>query len=305
MKRREFISLLGRAAAGWPLAAHAQSERVRRIGVLMPFAADGLDLPTRIAAFLNAMQQLGWDDGRNLRIDHRWSAGDIELASKYAAELIALAPDVILGSGNSTVTPLARMTRTVPIVFVQVADPVGAGLVASLARPGGNVTGFTPFEFGLSGKWLQLLKEMAPRVTRAAVLRDSSDTAGIGQWGAVQAVAPLFGVELTAVGMSDPGEIERSVAALAREPNGALIVTGSGPTAVHRDLIITLAARHRLPAVYPFRYFATQGGLVSYGPELGRTLPPRRRIRRSHPQGREAGRPAGAGADQVRTGDQP
>ena len=219
-------------------------------------------------------------------------------------ELIALAPDVIW-SGNSTVTPLARMTRTVPIVFVQVADPVGAGLVASLARPGGNVTGFTPFEFGLSGKWLQLLKEMAPRVTRAAVLRDSSDTAGIGQWGAVQAVAPLFGVELTAVGMSDPGEIERSVAALAREPNGALIVTGSVPTAVHRDLIITLAARHRLPAVYPFRYFATQGGLVSYGPDSVEPVPPRRRLRRSHPQGREAGRPAGAGADQVRTGDQP
>ena len=267
MKRREFITLLGGAAAAWSLAAHAQQpDRMRRIGVLMNLAADDAEGQARIVAFVQALQRLGWSDGRNLRIDHRWAAGDTGLFHRYAEELLALAPDVILAAATPSVQALQQATRTVPIVFAIVADPVGAGFVDSLARPGGNVTGFTPFEYGISGKWLELLKEIAPRVTRVAVLRDL--TIGLGQLGAIQSVAPSLGVELTPIGVSDAGQIERTVAAFARAPNGGLIVTASTSAVIHRELIIALAARHKLPAVYYRRYFVASGGLMSYGPDF-------------------------------------
>jgi putative ABC transport system substrate-binding protein len=266
MRRREFITVLGGAAAAWPLYARAQQgDRMRRIGVLMSLTADDPEGQVRLTAFLQGLQQLGWTDGRNVRIDTRWGAGDADRSRRYAAELIALAPDVILASGTSTMGPLLRATRTVPIVFTQVTDPVGAGFVDSLARPGGNATGFTLSEYGISGKWLELLKEIAPRVTRVAVLRDPDMAAGSGQLGAIQSVAPSFGVELSPVNVRDAPEIERAVAAFARGSNGGLIVSASGLAIVHRDLIITLAARHRLPAVYFARYFVTGGGLISYG----------------------------------------
>ena len=266
MRRREFITLLGGVTFGWPLAARAQqADRVRRIGVLMNLAADDPESSARLTAFLQGLQQLGWTDGRNVRIDTRWAAGDADRYRKSATELVALTPDVILATGASAVAPLQQATRTVPIVFVQVIDPVGAGFVASLARPGGNATGFTLFEYGMSGKWLELLKEIAPRVTRAAVLRDPASAPGIGQFAAIQAVAPSFGVELSPVDVRDAGEIERAIAAFARAANSGLIVTASPSAAIHRELIITLAARHQLPAVYPFRYFVTGGGLISYG----------------------------------------
>jgi putative tryptophan/tyrosine transport system substrate-binding protein len=250
MKRREFITLLG-GAATWPLAARAQqSDRVRRIAVLMNVADDDAEGQSRLTAFVQGLQELGWTDGRNARIEYRWAAGDPERIRKYVADLVALAPDVILATGTAVATPLALATRTVPIVFAQVIDPVGSGLVASLARPGGNATGFTVFEYG---------------VTRVAVLRDF--IAGLGQLGALQSAAPSFGVELTPIGVNDAGEIESAVAAFARAKNGGLIVTGSTPGLVHRELITTLAAQHRLPAVYAFRYFASVGGLVSYGPD--------------------------------------
>jgi len=265
MRRRECITLLGGAAA-WPLAAHAQQgERMRRIGVLMGLAADDAEGQARIAAFVQALQGLGWSNGRNVRIDIRRGAGDAERSRSYAAELVALTPDVILASGGTVVGPLLQATRTIPIVFTQTPDPVGAGFVASLARPGGNATGFTIFEYGISAKWLELLKQIAPRVTRAAVLRDPATPQGVGQFATIQAVAPSFGVELSPVTMRDADEIERNVTAFARSSNGGLIVTSSGLAAVHRDLVIMLAARHKLPAVYPFRYHATGGGLISYG----------------------------------------
>jgi putative tryptophan/tyrosine transport system substrate-binding protein len=265
MKRREFISLLGGAAA-WPLAARAQQgRRMRRVGALMPYAANDPHAQARNAAFLQGLQQLGWTVGTNVQIDYRWSAGNEDDTRKYAAELIALAPDVIFASGSAAVGPLQRATRTVPIVFALVPDPVGAGFVESLARPGGNITGFTAYEYGIGAKWLELLKQTAPSVTRVAVLRDPAITAGIGLWGAIQSVSPSFGVELRPVDVRDAGEIERAVAAFARSPNGGLIITGSALAVVHRDLIITLAARHRLPAVYYDRYFAAAGGLISYG----------------------------------------
>ena len=269
MRRREFIALLGGAAAAWPLAARAQqAERVRRIGVLMASAADDPEFQARIAAFLQGLQQLGWTDGRNVRIDIRWATTNADDLRRHAAELAALAPDVIVAAtGTATVAPLLQATRTVPIVFVVVIDPVGAGFVASLARPGGNATGFTIFEYGMSGKWLELLKEIAPRVTRAAVLRDPAIASGIGQFAAVQAVAPSLGVELSPVDVRDAPEIERAVTAFARSGNGGLIVTASAAATRHRDLIITLAARHKLPAVYAARYFVTAGGLISYGPD--------------------------------------
>ena len=242
---------------------------MRRIGVLMASAADDPESQARIAAFLQGLQQLGWTDGRNVRIDTRWATTDADDIRRHAAELVALAPDVILAAtGTATVAPLLQATRTVPIVFVQVIDPVGAGFVASLARPGGNATGFTIYEYGMSGKWLELLKEIAPRVTRAAVLRDPAIASGIGQFAAVQAVAPSLGVELSPVDVRDAGEIERAVTAFARSSNGGLIVTASALATRHRDLIIALAARHRLPAVYAYRYFVTAGGLISYGPDL-------------------------------------
>jgi putative ABC transport system substrate-binding protein len=266
MRRREFISLLGSAAA-WPRTAFAQQgERVRRIGVLMPLAADDPEAQARITAFVQGLQQLGWTDGRNVRIDTRWTAGSADDTHKYAAELVALTPDVILATGSAAVEALEQATRTVPIVFVQIADPVGSGLVESLAQPGGNATGFTLFEYGLSGKWLELLKEIAPGVARAAVLRDASIPGGTGQLGAIQSVAPSFGVELRPIGVRDAGEIERAVTAFAHGLNGGLIVTASVLANVHRDLLITLAARHRLPAVYSDRVFVTGGGLISYGP---------------------------------------
>jgi ABC-type uncharacterized transport system substrate-binding protein len=266
MKRREFISLLGGAAAAWPLTARAQQgERMRRIGVLMNLTADDPETSARVTAFAQGLQQLGWTDGRNVRIDYRWSAGDADRSRKYAAELVALAPDVILANGSPAVAPLQQLTRTVPIVFVYIVDPVGAGFVESLPRPGGNITGFTFFEYGMSAKWLELLKEIVPQLKQAAVLRDPTIASGAGQYAVIQAVAPSLGVELRAVGVGDAGEIERAITAFARSSNGGLIVTGSSLAAVHRDLIVTLAARHRLPAVYPFRYFAARGGMMSYG----------------------------------------
>jgi ABC-type uncharacterized transport system substrate-binding protein len=266
MHRRFFLTLLGGSAAAWPLAARAQQgDRVRRIGMLTLIAADDPEAPVRVTAFAQELQQLGWTDRRNLRIDYRWGAGDDDRIRRYAAELVALAPDVILAGGGQPARALQQATRTVPIVFVSVLDAVGQGLVASLARPGGNVTGFTPFEYGMSGKWLELLKQIAPRVTRVAVLRDPAVIGGIGQWSAIQAVAPSFGVELSPVGMRDAGEIERAVEAFARSPNGGLIVTASGAAALHRNLIITLAARHKLPAVYYERFYVAGGGLISYG----------------------------------------
>ena len=267
MRRREFISLIG-GAVGWPLAARAQQgERVRRIGVCMNLAADDPEGQARLTAFAQGLQQLGWTDGRNARIEYRWAVGDAERIRKQAEELVTLAPDVILASGVPVVTALLQATRSVPIVFAQIVDPVGSGLVASLARPGGNVTGFTVFEFGMSGKWVELLKEIAPGVKRVAVLRDVGSSSGIGQLGAIQSAASSFGLELSLVGMSDAGEIERAVTAFARAANGGVIVTGSTPAIIHRELITTLAARHRLPAVYAFRYFVTVGGLISYGPD--------------------------------------
>jgi putative ABC transport system substrate-binding protein len=268
VKRRDFITGIGGAAITWPLAARAQErERVRRIGVLMNVAADDLEGQARIAAFLQALQELGWTDGRNVRIDTRWGGGDAERIRSYAAELVALAPDVILAAGSSIMGPLQQATRTMPIVFANVTDPVGAGYVASLARPGGNATGFTPYEFGMSGKWLELLKEIAPRVTRVAVIRDPTIPGAMGQLGAIQGAASSFGVELRPVGGRDAGEIERAVTAFARMPNGGLIVPSSLLAQVHRKLIITLAAGHRLPAVYSDRIFVTAGGLISYGPD--------------------------------------
>ena len=265
LKRREFITLLGGAIA-WPLAVRAQqSDLVRRIGVLMVFVTDDPEGLARLAAFRQRLRELGWSDGGNLRIDERWGAGDVERYRRHAEELAALAPDVIVAVGGPATTALQRASRTIPIVFVNVVDPVGAGFVASLARPGGNATGFMNFEYGLSGKWLELLKQIAPRVMRAGVLRDPANPFGIGQFAAIQAVSSPFGVELSPIGVRDTSEIERGVKAFAQEPNGGLIVT-SGSTAVHRDLIIALAARHRLPAVYPFRYYPIGGGLISYGP---------------------------------------
>jgi putative ABC transport system substrate-binding protein len=268
MKRREFLTLLGGAAVTWPVAAGAQQvDGIRRIGVLTYWTADDAEGQARLAAFAQALKQLGWSEGRNLRIDtRRANADDIR---RHAAELAALAPDVLLAAtGTATVAPLLQATRTVPIVFVTVIDPVGAGFVASLAQPGGNATGFTIYEYSMSGKWLELLKEIAPRVTRVAVLRDPAVASGIGQFGAVQIVAPSLGVNVSPVDMRDAGEIERGVAAFANGLNGGLIVTGSAAAIVHRELIATLAARHRLPAVYPGRYSVTAGGLISYGPDL-------------------------------------
>ena len=268
MQRREFITLLGGAAAGWPLAARAQqSERVRRIGVLMYLPADDAEGQARLAAFTQALTQLGWSDGHNLRIDTRYATADD--IRRHAAELAALAPDVLVaGTGTATVAPLLQATRTVPIVFAIVIDPVGAGFVASLAQPGGNATGTTIFEYSMSGKWLELLKEIAPNVRRVAVLRDPAIASGIGQFGAVQIVAPSLGVQLSPVDVRDADEIERAVAAFASGLNGGLIVTASPVANVHRNLIVTLAARHKLPAIYFSGRFVVDGGLISYGPDL-------------------------------------
>jgi putative ABC transport system substrate-binding protein len=268
MRRREFIALVGGVAAIWPMKARAQQrDRMRRIGVLMALAADDPTGQARLVAFVQALQELGWTDRRNARIDTRWAAGDADRFRKYAAELIALAPDVILASGGTGVGALLQATRSVPIVFTQTNDPVGAGYVDSLARPGGNATGFTNMEYGMSGKYLELLKEIVPSMARAAVLRDPTIPQGIGQFGAIQAVAPSLGVELRPIDVHDAPEIERAVTTFAQSANGGLIVTGSALTAVHRDLIITLARENKLPAVYWERFFVTGGGLISYGPD--------------------------------------
>ena len=269
MKRRKFITLLGGTAVAWPRAARAQQpERMRRIGVLMPMAAYDKEGQRRIAAFHQGLLQLGWTEGDNVRIDARWGVRNTDDARQHSAELITLAPDVILATGSATTGALLQATSTVPIVFVTVADPVGAGFVDSLARPGGNATGFMNFEYAISGKWLELLKEIAPRTTRAAVLRDPTIASGSGQLGAIQSVAPSLGVELIPLGMRDAGEIDRVIAAFAGSSNGGLIVAASPTATIHSDLIITLAARYKLPAVYFNRSFVAAGGLVSYGPDF-------------------------------------
>ena len=269
MRRREFITLFGGALATWPLAARAQQvERVRRIGVLFGLAADDPQVKAIIAVFLQGLQQLGWTDGRNLQIEYRWGAGDAEALRKYAAELVTLAPDVMVATGGTSMGPLLQATRTVPIVFANVPDPVGSGFVESLSRPGGNATGFVQFEYNLSGKWLELLKQIAPDVTSIAILWDPAIIAGIGQFAVIQSVAPSLGVEVRAINVRDAAEIERAVAAFAHSSNGGMIVTASALALAHRDLIVMLAARHKLPTIYPHRVFVAGGGLISYGPDF-------------------------------------
>jgi len=269
VKRREFIALVGGAALAGPLAARAQQpDRMRRIGVLMPSATEDSEAKARVAAFLQGLQELGWTDGRNIRIEYRWGSGDARRVPKYAEELVALAPDVILAQGSSTAGPLLQATRAIPIVFVIVPDPVSAGFVDSLARPGGNATGFLMFEYGTSAKWLELLKQIAPGVMQVAVIRDPTLTASVAQLAAIQSVAPSFRVELTPVNVRDAGEIERGITTFAGRSKGGLIVTASPLATAHRDLIIELAARHKLPAVYFERYCVTGGGLMSYGPHF-------------------------------------
>jgi putative ABC transport system substrate-binding protein len=266
MRRRDLLTLLGGAIAAWPLAARAQQpERMRRIGVLLPAAPDDAEFQSWVGAFLQGLAQSGWITGRNIRVETRWTKFDAEQTRKYAAELVALAPDVILATGTSTIGPLLRLTRTVPIVFPLAADPVAAGLVQSLARPAGNATGFMSFEIGVSTKWLELLKEIAPGVKRAAVLRTLATAAGPGQFGAIQAMAPSLGVELRPIDTDDAGEIERAVVAFASEPNSGLIAATGGGVLQHRELIVVLAARHRLPAIYAYRSHVMSGGLMSYG----------------------------------------
>jgi putative ABC transport system substrate-binding protein len=268
MRRRSFIAGLGSAAV-WPVVARAQQpDRVRRIGVLMNLEQDDPESQARLAAFRQALQELGWVDGRNMLMEYRWGAADVARARKLAAELIALAPEVILASASPTVAGLHEVTRTVPIVFANVIDAVGAGFVESMARPGGNVTGFTAFEYSISGKWLEMLKQIAPRVTRVAVLRDAAISSGIGQFAVIQAVAPSFGVELSPYDTRDAVEIERAFTAMGRGNIGGLIVTASSTATIHRDLIVGLVARHRLPAVYSGRIFVAAGGMISYGPEF-------------------------------------
>ena len=268
MRRREFIVLLGSGVAGWPLAAGAQhGERMRRIGVLLPFSADDAESQVRMGAFLQTLALSGWSIGRNLRIDIRWAGINADDIRKHAAELAALTPDLILAHGASTVRPLQQATRSVPIVFPVVGDPVGAGIVGSLARPGGNTTGFMISEYSMGGKWLELLKEMAPDVTRVAVLRDPTNSAAIAQFGVIQAMALPLRVEVSPIDVRDAVEIERAVTAFARSAHGGLIATSSGASALHHALVIALAAKHKLPTVYYERFFVAAGGLISYGPD--------------------------------------
>jgi len=267
MRRRKFIAFLGGTVIAWPLAAGAQQgERVRRIGVLLPAAADDPVFQARLAAFQQALRELGWIIGSNVKLEIRWATPDAAKVRQQAAELVALAPDVILATGGSSMAPLQQTTRKLPIVFVQVPDPVAAGFVDSLARPGGNATGFTQYEYGVGAKLLEILKEILPGLTRAIVLRDPATPDGIGQFAAIQAVGPSLGVELRPIGVREPVEIERAVTTISRESGSGLIVTASGLAIRYRELIATLAAKHRLPAVYPYRFFVTDGGLISYGP---------------------------------------
>lgn len=275
MRRREFITLLGSAAATWPLAARAQQiERIRRIGILDSQTADDPVAQARNAAFLQGLQELGWTIGRNVQIDHRSGGANAEQGRKNAVDLVALAPDVIFATGSINVGPLQQVNRTVPIVFAQVVDPVGAGYVESLARPGGNATGFIPFEYGMSAKWLELLREIAPNVTRVAVLRDQALALGIGQLGAIQSAAPGLNMEVRPVGVGDVKEIDRALTTFARVANGGLVVTVSPSAIQYRKSIIKLAMQFKLPAIYPYRFFATDGGLIAYGPD---TIEPYRR----------------------------
>ena len=269
MKLRNLIELVGIIVLAWPIQAHAQpSVGTRRIGVLMYLEENDPQSKIHLDAFVQTLQKLGWTVGRNLRIDYRWTGGDAERLRKYAAELLALTPDVILAAGGSHVGPLQRATHTIPIVFVEVADAVGGGFVKSLAKPGGNATGFTNFEFDISTKWLELLKQIAPRMTRTAVLRDPHNPSGTGQFGAIQAVAPSLGVEVSPIGLNDDREIEDGLNQFGREPNGGVIVTPNGLSIVHRQLIIRTTTRMKLPAIYPFRFFVADGGLISYGPDV-------------------------------------
>ena len=266
MRRRHFIAGLGSATFGWPVAICAQQpDRMRRIGVLMTVSADDIEQRNGVAAFVQMLQQLGWIEGRNVRFETRWAGGDAAALRRHANELVALAPDVIAAAGNAVMGPLLDATRTVPIVFNNVADPVGSGFVDSMAQPGGNATGFLQFEYSLCGKWLELLKEIAPSVTRAAVLRDPTIAAGIGQFAIIQSVAPPLGVNVSAVNARDAAGIERAITAFGRTPNGGLILSASALAVVHRDLIVALAAQHKLPAVYYRRHFVASGGLISYG----------------------------------------
>jgi putative tryptophan/tyrosine transport system substrate-binding protein len=268
VKRREFITLLG-GLASWPVSARGQhGERTRRVGVLMSAGADDAVSQVRYAAFLHGLRQSGWEVGRNVRIDTRWATGGADNTRQSAAELVALSPDVILATGSVSTGPLLQATRSIPIVFVHTPDPVGAGFVNSMSRPGGNATGFINFEYGMGAKWLELLKQIVPSVTRAAIVRDPAITAGIGQWGAIQSVAPSLSIDVIPINMLNAGEIEQAVGIFARSSNGGLIVTGSGLAVANRELLVTLAARHKLPAVYYERLFVTAGGLASYGADL-------------------------------------
>jgi putative tryptophan/tyrosine transport system substrate-binding protein len=268
MRRREFLSLVGGATLAWPLAAQAQQATpMRRVGVFLYFKEEDLVLNAYVAAFQKQLLALGWSVGNNVQIDHKWTGGNADLVRKYAAELAALKPDVIFTAGGSHVGALQQVTRTVPIVFVEVADAVGGGFVQSLSRPGGNATGFTNYEYDISGKWLGLLKQIAPGITRAAFLRDATNPSGAGQFGVIQALARSLGVDVSPVNLRDAGEVERGINEFASKPNGGLIIAPNSFAIVHRELIITLAERHKLPAIYPFRYFVGSGGLISYGPD--------------------------------------
>jgi putative ABC transport system substrate-binding protein len=289
MRRREFITLLGGTAATWPLVARAQqAESMRRIGILLPHTADDAQGQTRLATFLQQLQVLGWSVGRNVLVDIRWGAGDPDRYRKYAAELVALTPDVIVANTSPIVAAVQQVTSTIPIVFVGVIDPVGGGFVSSLSRPGGNTTGFAIFEYGISGKWLALLKEIVPSVTRALVLRDPTTAAGIGQLAAIQSVAPSLGIELSPIDVRNTSALERAVAEFARTPNGGVIVEASPQLQVRRQQVAALFAKHRLPAVYPFGYFVAAGGLISYGPSI-----------------EEAFRPAAGYVDRILKGEKP
>ena len=273
--RRQFITLLGGAAA-WPLSAYGQQpQKLQRVGVLMTRNAEDSEEQARLTAILQGLQERGWTDGRNVRIDIRWSAGDPDRRRRYAAELVALAPDVIIADTSTPLAALLQETQTVPIVFAGVIDPISAGFVASLARPGGNATGFTSFDYGTSGKWLEVLKEIAPRITQVAVLRDPTIAAGIGQMAAIQAVAPALGVELIPLGVRDAAEIQRGITTFARGSNRGLVVTAGPAAATYRDLLVELAAQHDLPTIYPFKFYLGGGGLISYGPD---TIAPFRQV---------------------------
>jgi putative ABC transport system substrate-binding protein len=269
MQRREFITLLGGAAAAWPYSVRAQQpDRMKRVGWLASgLAENDPESKARRTAFVQSLRELGWTEGQNIQIDYRWGAGNADVTRKYAAELVALAPDVTLGIASQAVSALQQASRTIPIIFVLVPDPIGAGFVDSLARPGGNATGFTTFDYGFGGKWLELLKEIAPGVKRVAVIRDPTNPAGSGQWGAIQSMASSVGVELSSINSRATDEIERAIATFARQPNGGLIMTGSTTAAARRDALIALITRQKLPAVYPYRYYAESGGLASYGPD--------------------------------------